>query len=120
MVFDKFDSTSSNRTFLKDSNQGPKSSLKNNTSDTNTQHGKRPAVSQLLQFGPEAVLLLAILFKLLRLDSIVLGVSLGLTLFVLPITTDITQEYVVGDWTKSSDRMEDTGAEEKNRERGVD
>lgn len=102
------------------SNHGSKPSLENDTSDTNPQHSKRPAVSELLQLGPEAVLLLAILFILLRLDRIVLGVSLGLTLLILPIPADVTQEYVVGDWTKSSDGMEDAGAEEKNRERGVD
>jgi hypothetical protein len=63
---------------------------------------------------------LAVLFKLLCLYSIVLGVSLSLTLFILSITADVTQEEVVGDWAESSDGVENAGAKEKNGERGVD
>ena len=97
-----------------------KSPLKNNTSNTSTEHSKSPRVTKLIDLGAEAVLLLAVLFELFSLDGVVLGVSLSLALLVLLVAADVAKEDVVGNGAEKSNGVHNAGAEKKNGERSVD
>lgn len=89
--------------------------LNNQACSTGSKHHQGPWVLALLDFGPEAVLSLPVLNELTGFD-LVLGILLLLVGLILSITTDVSQESIVGDGTENGDGVKLAGAPEEERE----
>lgn len=83
-------------------------------------HCQSPRVGGFLGLRPEAVLGRLVLGELVSLERVGLGVLLLLVGLVLSITTDVSQERIVGSRGKESDWVQLARSPEEERERQVD
>lgn len=95
-------------------------SLEDDATCSSSKDRPGPLVLELLQARPETVFLALVLLELLVLERVLLGIALLLTGLVLLVTTDESEEDVVGNRSKDRNRVKDAGTVEKNGERDVD
>lgn len=90
--------------------------LQHQPSSTSSQNRQCPGIGGFLGLGPEAVLSLPVLSKLLCLDRVGLGITLRLRRLILCVTTNVAKEGVVGDGAEENNGVQLSGAPEEEGE----